>query len=59
MLESAAMCERTADQLERAVRHCHTTVGHFRSKEMPRGTAHAWAAYGHILEVADRISQLL
>ena len=28
---------------------------HFRNKEVPRGAAHAWAAYGHLLEAQERL----
>ena len=50
-LERAAQIyEEAAAELERAVGHCRVAAEHFRSIEQPRGTAHAWAARGHILK---------
>jgi 1-aminocyclopropane-1-carboxylate deaminase/D-cysteine desulfhydrase-like pyridoxal-dependent ACC family enzyme len=48
-LEAAAeLYESAAEQLEQAAKHCRTAARHFREREVPRGAAHAWAAYGHI-----------
>jgi len=47
--------DSAATQLELAARHCRTAAGHFRSKEVPRGTAHAWAALGHVLEAQESL----
>jgi hypothetical protein len=55
-LESAAqLYDEAAAELELAVQHCRTAAGHFRNKEVPRGAAHAWAAYGHLLETQERL----
>jgi hypothetical protein len=48
-LEAAAqLYDAAADELEQAAEHCRTAARHFRDREVPRGAAHAWAAYGHI-----------
>jgi hypothetical protein len=50
-LERAAQIyEVAAAELERAVGHCRVAAEHFRNVEQPRGTAHAWAARGHLLK---------
>jgi hypothetical protein len=50
-LERAAqMYEVAAAELERAIGHCRVAAEHFRNVEHPRGTAHAWAARGHLLK---------
>jgi hypothetical protein len=50
-LEAAAgLYEEAARELDRAARHCDVAAQHFRGNEIPRGTAHAWAARGHLLE---------
>jgi hypothetical protein len=45
---SARAYEQAADQLETAARHCRTAAQHLRDGEIPRATAHAWAAFGHV-----------
>jgi hypothetical protein len=53
-LESTArLHEQAAAELDLAAQHCRTAAGHFRSGEVPRGAAHAWAAQGHLLEAAQ------
>jgi hypothetical protein len=48
-LEAAAqLYEQTAEELEEAAHHCRVAAGHFRDREIPRATAHAWAAFGHV-----------
>jgi hypothetical protein len=48
-LEAAArLYESAADELDLAARHCRTAARHFRDREIPRGAAHAWAAFGHM-----------
>jgi hypothetical protein len=32
-------------------------AGHFRGDEVPRGTAHARAAFGHVREALDRLEE--
>ncbi len=51
---AAAPFDRAAEELEQAVKHCRTAAGHLRSREIPRGAAHAWAALGH-LDVAEEL----
>ena len=50
-LERAAqLYEEASAELERAASHCLVAAEHFRNVEQPRGTAHAWAARGHLLK---------
>jgi hypothetical protein len=46
--DAAAYYEDAAAELEAAAEHCRTAAGHFRGREIPRGCAHAWAAFGHL-----------
>ena len=46
--EAAALYDAAAEELEQAAKHCKTAARHFRDQEVPRGAAHAWAAFGHI-----------
>jgi hypothetical protein len=41
---------QAARELDLAARHCEPPAHHFRAGEIPRGTAHAWTARGHLLE---------
>jgi hypothetical protein len=54
---SAALCEAAADELERAAKHCRTAASHFGSREVPRATAHAWAALGHIRAAEESLDE--
>jgi hypothetical protein len=55
-LEEAAQLFDTADgELEQAAKHCQTAARHFRDREIPRGGAHAWAAFGHIRRAEDAL----
>jgi hypothetical protein len=57
-LERAAeLCERAAEELNEAAKHCRTAADHFRDREVPRGAAHAWAAYGHIRTAEDALDE--
>jgi hypothetical protein len=47
--EAAALYERAASELDTAAAHARRAAEHFRSGEVPRGTAHAWAARGHLV----------
>jgi hypothetical protein len=48
-LEAAArLFDGAAEELEQAASHCRTAASHLRSREVPRGAAHAWAAHGHV-----------
>jgi hypothetical protein len=46
--EAARLYDAAAEELEQAAKHCRTAARHFRDQEVPRGAAHAWAAFGHI-----------
>ena len=49
-LEHAArLYDEVAKELELALGHSRVAAQHFRDKLVPRGTAHAWAARGHLL----------
>lgn len=52
---TAKLYDEVALELELAVQHCRTAAGHFRSSEVPRGAAHAWAAQGHLHEAQERL----
>jgi hypothetical protein len=55
-LEAAAsLFESAAEELELAAAHAHRAAEHFRAGEVPRGTAHAWAALGHLKTAEDRL----
>ena len=47
--------DEAATELDLAAQHCRTAAEHFRNDEVPRGAAHAWAAYGHLVEVQERM----
>jgi 1-aminocyclopropane-1-carboxylate deaminase/D-cysteine desulfhydrase-like pyridoxal-dependent ACC family enzyme len=46
--EAARLYDAAAEELEQAAKHCRTAARHFRDEEVPRGAAHAWAAFGHL-----------
>jgi hypothetical protein len=46
--ESAKQYENIADELSKAASHYKTAAHHFRNNEVPRGSAHAYAGWGHI-----------
>jgi hypothetical protein len=54
---AARLYDEAAEQLELAAQHCRTAAGHFRDRLIPRGTAHAWAAHGHIREAQGRLDE--
>jgi len=57
-LERAAkLYEEAASELDRAAGHCRVSAEHFRDGEVPRGAAHAWAAFGHVREALERLEQ--
>jgi hypothetical protein len=57
-LESAArLFDVAADELEQAVAHCRTAAAHLRAREVPRGAAHAWAAWGHLDLAAENLRE--
>jgi hypothetical protein len=49
--EAAGTYESAVEGLEQAAAHCRTAAGHARDREVPRRTAHAWAARDHLLAV--------
>jgi hypothetical protein len=54
-LEAAArLYDEAATELEQAAAHARVAAGHFRSGEVPRGGAHAWATRGHLV-AAERL----
>ena len=55
--EAARLYDAAAEELEQAAKHCRTAAGHFRDQEVPRGAAHAWAAYGHIRAAEDSLDE--
>jgi hypothetical protein len=52
---AAKLYDEAAAELDLAAQHCRTTAGHFRNGEVPRATAHAWAATGHVRNAEDRL----
>ena len=53
--EAARLYDAAAEELELAAKHCRTAARHFRDQEVPRGAAHAWAAYGHLRSAEDSL----
>ena len=49
--------EEAADELERAAGHLRRSAEHFRNKEIARAHAHAFATYGHMLNVQAAINE--
>jgi hypothetical protein len=57
-LEAAArLYDEAAKELDQAARDCEVAAQHFRNNDVPRGTAHAWAARGHVLEAETRLDE--
>jgi hypothetical protein len=54
---TAELYDRAAKELDLAARHCEVAAGHFRAGDVPRGSAHAWAARGHVLEAGERLDE--
>jgi hypothetical protein len=52
---TARLYDAAASELEQAMAHCRTAARHFRSSEIPRGAAHAWAARGHVLAAGEAL----
>ncbi len=51
--KSAKQYEAIAEELLKAAAHCKTAARHFRSAEIPEGSAHAYAGWGHINKAED------
>jgi hypothetical protein len=56
-LEAAGSALRRREELEQAARHCRTAASHMRNREVPRGAAHAWAAFGHLDVAGERLRE--
>jgi hypothetical protein len=57
-LEAAArLFDDAAEELEQAACHCRTAASHMRNREVPRGAAHAWAAFGHLDVAGERLRE--
>ena len=54
---TAKLYDEAAHELDRAARHLEVAAQHFRNNEVPSGTAHAWAARGHLLEAEERLDE--
>jgi hypothetical protein len=52
---TAKLYDEVAKELDLAAQHCRTASTHLRDEEVPRGAAHAWAAYGHLTEAQERM----
>ena len=52
---AAELYERAAGELDLAAAHARRAAEHFRSGEVPRGAAHAWAARGYLLEAEEQL----
>jgi hypothetical protein len=57
-LEAAArLYEEAAEELDRGAAHARRAAEHFRAGDVPRGTAHAWAARGHLLAAGRSLDE--
>jgi hypothetical protein len=54
---TARLYDEAAAELEEAVAHCRVAAQHFRDSLVPRGTAHAWAARGHLLNAEQLLDE--
>ena len=54
---TARLYDDAATELEAALEHCRVAAQHFRDGLVPRGTAHAWAARGHLLKAEDLLDE--
>lgn len=54
---TAKLYVQAAKELDLAARHCEVAADHFRAGNVPRGSAHAWAARGHLLEAEQRLDE--
>ena len=55
--DAAGLYDDVAAELEQALAHCRVAAQHFRNELVPRGTAHAWAARGHLLNAAALLDE--
>jgi len=54
---AAELYDFAGEQLDKAAAHARRAGEHVRNGEVPRGTAHAWAALGHVKVAEDRLFQ--
>jgi hypothetical protein len=54
---AAKLFEEAAHELDRAARHCRVSAERFTDGEVPSGTAHAWAAFGHVREALEKLEE--
>ena len=54
---TARLYDEVVEELEQALAHCRVAAQHFRDELVPRGTAHAWAARGHLLRAEDLLDE--
>jgi hypothetical protein len=54
---AARLLDEVAAELERAAAHAKVAAQHFREENVPRGSAHAWAVRGHLLEAQARLDE--
>ncbi len=55
--EAARLYDTAAAELERGAAHCRRAAEHFRDGKVPSGTAHAWAARGHLLAASRPLDE--
>jgi hypothetical protein len=55
--QAAQLYEAAAAELDTAAAHARRAAEHFRNGDVPRGTAHAWAARGHVLAAEGSLDQ--
>ena len=55
LTDVVALYDEVAKELDLAAQHCRTASTHFLNEEVPRGAAHAWAAYGHLVGAQERM----
>ena len=53
--EAARLFDAAAAELDQAAAHARRAGEHFRTGEVPRATAHAWATLGHVRAAEDSL----
>jgi cation transport regulator ChaB len=53
--QAAQLYEAAAAELDTAAAHARRAAEHFRNGDVPRATAHAWAARGHLLAAGQSL----
>jgi hypothetical protein len=54
---TASIFEEIAAELERAAEHALRAAEHYRNGDVPRGSAHAWAAQGHARNAQQKLDE--